>query len=201
MLATPLEFPQKYHFCVNIHQFRVFYLEPSAPELNIATNIMEISIFVRRLHEIARSFLALFTHLDRAGEKCCACADGIRGIGLGLGTLKYPKTCALTCCDSLESCSGIQTGGLGGSPQPYGPAGEIFLIMAIFTVKIAKIVLHSSAIRPIFSTNLPSNTNVRKHHWPVGSTSEMLADWTMLARCAEEVGLDLWAENRRAIFS
>ena len=42
MLATPLEFPQKYHFCVNIHQFRVFYLEPSAPELKIATNIMEI---------------------------------------------------------------------------------------------------------------------------------------------------------------
>ena len=43
MLAPPLVFPRKYHFCVYIHHFRVFYLETSAPELKVASNFMEIA--------------------------------------------------------------------------------------------------------------------------------------------------------------
>ena len=30
------------YFCVNIHHFRVLYLETSAPQLKIASNFMEI---------------------------------------------------------------------------------------------------------------------------------------------------------------
>ena len=49
MFASPLVFPQKIIVFVNIHHFRVFYLEASAPELKFASNFMEIGFKLAKI--------------------------------------------------------------------------------------------------------------------------------------------------------